>query len=780
MPVSRKRKIVKKNKSSKKKYKPYEAVTQNLYRIDNPFQEEISFEQRIKPFLELAERSTIEFEIEFQKLQEYFKDYDPLYLCSFCVFYFIAEKEGIDKEAIDGRLDFHMFYLEILQCYSLYQERTLSAMPLNEKEEDFKKLLQDLNQHQSFAYFKLSNKATTEEEFGPVMLRLEMMHNTLAVRNWAYEGQMQKIAYELSARISAKFEDKLGFKPEVFLDVLFGLADLSTKKLNAHKNNIRPAIIAKNFNAVFDAYENNMPGVSPTNALSRLNLWEEFGKNLQMLKSFFIEHSDLKLKDIFTIDFEEIKALTNISLSNEDISRIFDPLAYRFGDLSNEDKNHVFLNNPIHSKPFIRLDENKYFSAVPFLFSHLGIDLLEGFIMKEKTLKDVYIKEKGKYLEEKIEKLFKDAFPDAKIFSGSLWTCPTTNKIFENDLIVLIEDFAIIVEAKSGTVSNPAKRGAPERLFQTLKDLVVAPSEQAIRFKNYLQNNKKLHIFKTKSGAKNELDSNLINYYVPLGVTLSNLGSIGCNLKKLIEAKVVTHKLEELAPSISFTDLEVIFDILPLQSEKVHYLSRRREFEAHVNFQGDELDLFGFYLKNGFNIGEDEYNNSTYLNLTLLSKELDPYMIGKGRGIQVKKPFLQKTQYWSDTLNYINSNGNNWLVASFILLNLPKQDQALFEKKLNELKSSIVRGKMSKPHNWVSLTCGPERRQYAIVGYPYKDIDTATRNNVLDQILELESKNNLRGVVVLGYNLNNPNYPYSFIAGNLETNLFDKLDLADN
>ncbi|SHH67513.1 hypothetical protein [Flavobacterium johnsoniae] len=87
---------------------------------------------------------------------------------------------------------------------------------------------------------------------------------------------------------------------------------------------------------------------------------------------------------------------------------------------------------------------------------------------------------------------------------------------------------------------------------------------------------------------------------------------------------------------------------------------------------------------------------------------------------------------------------------------------------------------MSKPHNWVSLTCGPERRQYTIVGYPYKDIDTATRNNVLDQILELESKNNLRGVVVLGYNLNNPNYPYSFIAGNLETNLFDKLDLADN
>lgn len=228
-----------------------------------------------------------------------------------------------------------------------------------------------------------------------------------------------------------------------------------------------------------------------------------------------------------------------------------------------------------------------------------------------------YIKKKGKYLESNVEQLFRKSFPNAQIFSGSLWSNNEEDKIYENDLIVLIEEFAIIVECKSGTISPAAKRGAPDRLFRTMKDLIVDPSEQAIRFQNFLIQNPVLHSFKTRSGAKNNLDSSKIKYYIPLAITLSNLGSIGCNLKKLISAKIVLHKLEELAPSISYTDLEVIFEILSMQAEKIHYLSRRREFEAHVDFQGDEMDLFGFYLDNGFNIGETEYDKNFHINLTL-------------------------------------------------------------------------------------------------------------------------------------------------------------------
>ncbi|MCD7975889.1 MAG: hypothetical protein LUG51_01560, partial [Tannerellaceae bacterium] len=174
-----------------------------------------------------------------------------------------------------------------------------------------------------------------------------------------------------------------------------------------------------------------------------------------------------------------------------------------------------------------------------------------------------------------------------------------------------------------------------------------------------------------------------------------------------------------MAPSISLTDLEVIFEVLALESEKIHYLSRRREFEAHLNFDGDEIDLFAFYLENGFNIGETEFDKSVHFSFTLNAKDLDPYFTAKERGIQVKKPTLEKTKYWHDLLYTLERHSKVWLTASYILLHVPKEDQIKFEKSLKELVGRILKGKCELEHNWIILYCGPERRKYVIVGYPY-------------------------------------------------------------
>ena len=146
-----------------------------------------------------------------------------------------------------------------------------------------------------------------------------------------------------------------------------------------------------------------------------------------------------------------------------------------------------------------------------------------------------------------------------------------------------------------------------------------------MRFINFLKNNQGAHRFQTKYGTTNAFDNTTIKYYIPLGITLTNLGMISSNLKKLIKARVVNKTLEELAPSISLSDLECVFELLTLEAEKSHYLARRREFEAHFEYEGDELDLLGFYLDNGFNIGDREYSKDLAIDMSLKSKELDPY-----------------------------------------------------------------------------------------------------------------------------------------------------------
>lgn len=778
MPISRKRKESKKTKTNKKKPKPFEVVKQKFVRIENNFfQNDLPFEEKTKMLVQIANKAILDSNNEFENLTNYFRKYDPLYLCSFASYYFQRQQAGIDEEAINGYYEFYPFYIEILQSVSLMQEKALSAKPLHENIENFKNTITSLCRSQSFSHLRLAEKAKNHDDVGAIMLRSEMMNHTMAVRNWAYVQQMEDTAFELADLVADKFILKFGFCSKNLLKILFQSISIIEKKLNAHLQKTSTIVRSKTLNDVFDNYEELFPSIKKTTISQRNELWLTMGKNIKTLKGTILEHSDYYLSDIYTVSVNDIFDHFSGAISRDEIITILDKISFCFGDLSARNKDYVFLDNPIHSKPFIKLEEEKYFSVIVHMFSHLGVDILERLISDDIKLQKEYATKKGKLLESKVEKLFKESFPTAQILRGSLWFCPIKQKQYENDLIILIEEFVIVVECKSGTVSPPARRGATDRLFKTLKELVVDPSEQAIRFQNYLLKNPTIHEFKTKSGKINIVDTTSRKYFIPLGVTLSNLGSIGCNLKKLIDAKVVSYKLNELAPSISFTDLEIIFELLPLECEKIHYLSRRREFEAHLNFQGDEMDLFGFYLDNGFNIGETEYDNSNYIDLTLKSKEIDPFFIGKHRGIEVKRPYLQKSKYWEDILTQIENRGTSWLQSSYILLNLPKEDQIKFEKNLEKLKKNIIKGKCEKKHNYVVMYCGPHRRQYVLVGYPYKNIDKIERNDVInDIIVSFEDNKDIRGIIVLGYNLDSMNYPYSVMAGSLKTNFFDSLD----
>ncbi|GEP50267.1 hypothetical protein FNO01nite_09390 [Flavobacterium noncentrifugens] len=747
-----------------------------MFETPNPFRTDLSFEEKMAVFKDIAADANAEYEVEFEKIMQYFKRYDPLYLCAFAFNYFLDNRAGIDTEAIEGKIDFPPFYVEILQCLALFQNRHYNAEPLHSNAPHFRDTLIKLNTNLSYSYYGLTQNVSSIDELHLVMLRMGMMLHTLAVRNWAYESQMQSVARDLASIIQTRFRDKLGFDPHIFLDILFGIVSNTSSKLNTHFQNIRKVVKGKTHDEVFDKYE-EIFDVEVTSVDQREKMWRGVSRKLMSLKIVLMEHSDLALEKVFTSSAKELKMLTQHEITVEECHLIFEKISLRFGELQGTDKNHIFLNNPVHRKPFIKTDESEYFSVLPYMFSHLSVDLLEGFINTDKELTKYYLAEKGKYLEKKIEDLFRTAFPTAQIFVGSKWKCPDTNKLYENDLLIIVKEFAVIVEAKSGTISPPARRGAKDRLFETLKQLVVAPSEQAIRFETFLKSNPKVHTFKTTGGKSNVFDSSGIKYFIPLGVTLSHLGSIGCNLKKLTEAKIIPNKINELAPSISLTDLEIIFDLLPLQSEKLHYFARRREFDAHMTFQGDELDLIGFYLDTGFNIGEDEFNGS-FMNLTLKSKELDPYFMGKEHGVAVKKPHLIKTRYWQDILNVVEERKSpNWLQSSYILLHTLLKDQILFEKKFNELKMIVRKGKPLKKHNWSLLKTGPKRRQYAIIGYPYKNITIDERNDVIKMIVDSGEVQDARGIVIIGCNLDNEHYPYSVLAGSSLTDFFDRLDI---
>lgn len=761
------------------KLKPWDVPKMKYFQMPPLLKDDVPWEKRLEIVRTIGLKAKTEFDEKYPNIQRWLTDYDPLHVLSMCAFYFVSSEDGIDREAI-GKLDFHHHYLEIMQAFALYAPRKFNMRPLQSNMGKLKSEMIDIGKAMSLRDLAIPETVTSEDALNTYLLRTQMMGQTTAVRNWAYQHQMRKVVLDLSAAVEAEFLEKYKINAVSFFKMIFDLVEERGDLLNTHVSKVRIIFKKKNYIEILSSYNQAFPENVPIVGTVAEDMWKMAGKNINVLRSLLIAHSDLKLESVYTFSLEHAADLLEGNAAREDLKNLLNRLSYRFGDLSDFKREHIILGNPVLSRPFIQLENEEYFTSIWGILPHLAMDILEDLVWDDPALKAKYTRIKSKYLEEELERIIRHGFPNGALHRGSRWKDPDSGVEYENDLLVVLDGFALVLEAKSASISDPARRGAPDRLASTFRELIQEPSDQAHRFIRHLESQKKIHTFNTKHGIKNIVDSSSIKYYIPLGVTLSHLGSIGSNLKKLIDAGFLDKELEQLAPSISITDLEAVFELLPLEIEKIHYFSRRREFEAHMRYEADELDLLGFYLDTGFNIGPKEYDESTAINMLLKSKELDPYFIGSREGKNITKPQLSLTKWWRDILNRISETKNEgWIETGFILLNTAKEDQEKFEREFKALCGRIKRGDVSMPHNFVILKSGPVRRQYVIVGYPCTTEDRDIRNSVIDEIVHGEDAEGSRGVAVIGMNLLYPNYPYSFLARKIATDLFDELTLRE-
>lgn len=765
-------------KQQEPKLKAWEAPKMKIFQVPKLVRDDLSWEQRLALLRAIGDQAKTEFDERYPRIQKWLIDYDPVHVLSMCAFYFVSLPEGTDPEAV-GKLEFPHHFLEIMQAFALYQPRSFNFIPLQGNMEMLKNEMIEVGQTMNLRYLAIPETHSTRDEVEAYRLRTEMMAQTTAVRNWAYPHQMRKVVFDLASAIRAEFVAKYLIDPVALFTMLFYLADEREDLLNAHISRLRPIFRKKSHTDIFSAYNDAFPENVRIHDAGAAEIWERARKNRGTLRALLMAHADLKLQDIYSFSLDHALDVLGHGADRDALKGLLTRLSYQFGDLAGFNKDHIILSNPVLSRPFIRLQDGQFFSAMWGIFPHLAMDILEDLIWEEGALRSKYTRLKSKYLEDELERIMRAGFPNATLYRGSLWRDPASGVEYENDLLVVIDSFAIVLEAKSASVSDPARRGAPERLAATLRELIEDPSDQAHRFIRHLENQKQTLTFNTKRGGTNVVDSTPIKYYIPLGVTLSHLGSIGSNLKKLIAAQITNKKLEELAPSMSLTDLESILELLPLELEKIHYLARRREFEAHMEYEGDEMDLLGFYLDTGFNIGNTEYDKSTTINMLLKSKELDPYFVGSREGKQVAKPELAMTTWWRDILNRISERrSDGWVETGFILLNTTKDDQAKFEREFKNLMRRVERGQVDMPHNFVIFKSGPTRRLYVIAGYPHTTTDKEIRNSVIADLMNGEFSDSVRGMAVIGVSLSSPSYPYSVLARQTATNLFDTLTLS--
>jgi len=752
--------------------KPWEPVKMRTYLAPQVYPESLSAEDRRALLREAGEKAEDTFQQEYFKIGQWFEEYDALYLLAFCATYFLSQPEGIDLEVI-GRLEFYAHYLEILQAFSLMRDRSYSLEPLGDKAVDLKAHMMRIGDAMVMRTIGIEEDLS-DEELHRSMLLETMRGETASIRNWAYSLYMRKVTGDLADTIRVEFTDLYGVDPHRFTETLLGLARLAEDRLNAHLDRTRAFFGLKNFQDVASSYHTSFPDVGGFDPDGVERMFEMAGRNLPRFKAFLVMHSDLRLADFFTFTLDDICDIYGAGADKDSLRELFDGLSIEFNELKNQNMEFIILDNPVWRRPFIKTEPDTYFSALIGVLPHYALSLFEGLASLEASLEERYRSRKAQYLEDELEHLLRAGFPGGDVYRGSLWT-DGAGKNGENDLTVVVDCVAIVVEAKSGLITPPARRGGPARFQQTVKELIEEPAGQAFSFIQLLKSQPGAHTFTTRRGEINKIDSSAIRYYIPLTVTLEQFGSLS-NLKDLIEAGVTNKTLSELATVVNLTDLMVIFEILDLQSEKVHYLGRRREFDAHLRFHGDELDVLAFYLDHGFNIGAAEFSGQHTLFLSMASKQLDPYFVGKDSGVSVPKPVLAMTEKWKAILHQLElGKSDHWLDQAVMLLNVPVYEQKKFQRQFERLIQRVTRGRLENPHNWVILVTGPKERKFFYAVYPYFSIDRDLRNSVIDGILDDGEAANARGAMCIGIDLDHPSLPYAICALKQFPNLFDAL-----
>jgi hypothetical protein len=573
------------------------------------------------------------------------------------------------------------------------------------------------NAHLGFFLSRLAVQQTSQEQ---ALFRAQelMRGSTQVVRNWGYPDQVLKFTTEIFSLLDNDFHLLYGVYATRLFETFYKIVEVVEERTNALIQQWQPFMKAKVKKEAVVTYSESFGNVDSSELLS--NIVEAIAPNATIMevKSLLMQHQIFAIIDLFTFTSEDLLELYDRDVDSDSFAAVVNTLTMSFGDLASHNSEHFLLQNPIWRKPIIRVEDNKFFMPLPALFLGFGLDILEMLATSDETLKKKYTDVRSKFLEDKVASYFRSAFPSAKVHQSTHWPRKGEG---ENDLLVIIDRIAIIVEMKAGSVSAGTRRGAPMSLGDDIESLMVDASRQSSRFQEFLETNPGPLSLPTNGEAVNDVDVRYVKEYLRLSVTLHQLGPLFGRREDLVEAGLIADD-EDIAPTITLADLDSIFEVLEGECLKLHYLVRRIDIERNTRYLGSELDLLSTYLDTGFNLGDVEFSKNE-LSLAESHRKLEDYFMRGESSKRIRKPKPRISKYWFELISELEVRKPfGWSRLGVALLSVPLSDQERFDRYFSSTKRVVRKFWKNEGHNDLCyMETGPSARRLAVVGLAYRN-----------------------------------------------------------
>lgn len=729
-----------------------------LQMIPNPFGD-MDDNVRKKAIQEITQNSEKIYQESLTKIKDILHHYDPVTLLSIISSYGLTvgvSDNGI--QAKDSDFKIHQAHLELCQGFALQiKPEELQRQPFGP--DVVKELWDSLNSLMNAHNYRGLAQGLENELDDAKAVRLvqqEIRGNTRMVRNWGYFSQVKTISQEIYGYFDKALEATYGFSAtniiQLFQLLINEIENANSSRYRALSNLYK---LKDKTQLVFKYHE--MIGQPSDKANQFINGIDIKSIPYKSLFSMLMSHYDLWLPDNYK--FLPRYLSEKLGADESIVKKILDEFSYEWGGLESYETEYLYLSNPVWLRPIIKLETNEYFCVFPQVFFSFVIPSLDRLV--EIIDKDALSNRRATHLEEKIVEIINRRFPESNTVSGVKWKYDSAE--YETDLITFIDSHAVIVEAKSGKISDPALRGAPARLKKHIEEILIAPNIQSKRLKQRLE--ELLTNPEINDGLHDKLpvDLNSIHKIIRVSVSLEDFGSIQSNVAQLKETGWLPIDFEP-CPTMNIADFETLFDFLDHPLQIIHYLQRRQELENVLGYMGDELDLMGLYLETLFNVGD--IDPEANFVISEMSSPLDAFYNSRDAGVDIPKPKPIISPLFLGILGQLEKRRTpRWTEIGVILHRFSPEDQSQLTKMVKKIKKNVRKKWMIEGHKNIAVVVPPRASEYALCYVVYNDHNASKRDEFIQKaaMVGLEAEH-IKQCLVIAKNVDKDDLNYHFIG----------------
>ena len=304
--------------------------------------------------------------------------------------------------------------------------------------------------------------------------------------------------------------------------------------------------------------------------------------------------------------------------------------------------------NPITAFPFIKLAEDKFLLLDIYTLSKAFYETPFFWLNDDDKYRNIASDNRGKFIENWTYQICCDIFGESNVWKNIdlyLQSSPTQSKkdkIGEVDILVNINGFALIFQAKSKKLTLESRKGSIPQIKGDFFKAIQHAYNQAFECSEILLENNYIAKIDDKVVKLPE-----INYCVPICVLSEYFPALTAQIRWLLEEKQHMH----IAPALVFDVflLHLMHLTLPTPLDFLHFiysLSKSRKcFLAPT-----QIDLLSVHLNKNFLCSDKA---DMYMLDNGLSAELDLFlflrrrMITKDKEIEIPSCWLKfKNTYW--------------------------------------------------------------------------------------------------------------------------------------